>query len=306
MTESRRWTDVVRWLATRKPIEWPTSVEVQPQKIPTERVMGHDLRVTFINHSTVLFQTEGLNFLTDPIWSKRCGPFGMVGPKRVCAPGVNLEDLPPIDYVLISHNHYDHLDLPTIKRLQRAHDPIFCIGEGNRRWLARRGVARVEEFGWWQDLRINPDVTITFVPAKHYTRRGVFDSNRTLWGGFVVTGEQGAVYFAGDTGFGPHFDEIRTFFGEIRLALLPIGAYSPRWFMGPFHTSPDDAVQAHQNLDASMSIGVHYGTFQLSDEAYDAPVTELKSALKRRRVSPDHFRVLEPGQGLDVPTRIGQ
>lgn len=297
----RRLGEVLRWLATRKPIEWPRYVDMPQWKIPTQRVQGADLRATFINHSTVLLQTEGFNFLTDPIWSRRAGPMGIMGPKRVRNPGVRLEDLPPIDYVLISHNHYDHLDLATVRRLQRLHDPLFCVGEGLRRWFERRGVFKVQEFGWWEDLRINPDVTITFVPAEHYARRGFFDHNRTLWGGFVVTGEKGAIYFAGDTGFGSHFEEIRNFFGIIRLALLPIGAYAPRWFMRPVHMSPDDAVKAHQILKANTSIGIHFGTFQLSDEAFDDPIKDLKSALVRYKVSPDQFRLLDQGQGFEAP-----
>lgn len=298
----RRWRELLRWLVTRKPIQWPEALAVEPKKIASERVYGSDLRVTFINHSTALIQTEGFNFLTDPIWSKRAGPMGLIGPKRVHSPGVRIEDLPPIDYVLISHNHYDHLDIATVKRLQRLHDPLFCVGHGLRRWLGRRGVTRVEEFSWWQSLRINPDVTITFVPAQHYARRGLFDHNRTLWGGFVVTGEKGAIYFAGDTGLGPQFEEIRDYFGVVRLALLPVGAYSPRWFMRKVHMSPDDAVIAHKALRAAASIGIHFGTFHLSDEGYDDPAKELKSALTRHKVPPEAFRLLYPGEGFDVPT----
>lgn len=299
-----RWRDLLRWLTTRKPIEWPDQVEVEQRKVERDRVYESDLSVTFINHSTVLIQTEGLNFLTDPVWSQRAGPFGLIGPKRVRAPGVQLVDLPPIDYVLISHNHYDHLDLNTARWLQKHRDPLFCVGQGMQRWLARRGITRVEEFSWWQDLRINPDVTITFVPARHYTRRGLFDHNRSLWGGFVITGEGGAIYFAGDTALCSYFEEIRNFFGVIRVALLPIGGYSPRWFMNSVHMSPDDAVKAHQMLYAAMSIGVHFGTFQLSDEGFEDPMKELKSALRRYKVPSEQFRLLEPGEALEVPSTM--
>lgn len=296
-----RWLEVLRWLMTRKPIDWPDTLTIDPKPVASERVYGSDLRITFVNHSTVLIQTEGYNFLTDPIWSKRAGPLGLIGPKRVHVPGVRIEDLPPIDFVLISHNHYDHLDIATVKHLQRLHDPLFCVGQGLRCWLGRRGIFRVQEFNWWQDMRVSSDVTITFVPAQHYARRGLFDHNRTLWGGFVINGERGAVYFAGDTGLGPHIEEIRSFFDTIRLALLPVGAYSPRWFMRTVHMSPDDAVIAHKKLEAISSIGIHFGTFHLSDEGLDDPAKELKSALIRHKVAPEGFRLLEPGEAFDAP-----
>lgn len=303
-SRARGWVDVLRWLTTRRPVDWPKNVPIVPQKIPVERVFGAELRVTFINHATVLIQTEGLNFLTDPIWSRRAGPMGMIGPKRVRAPGVRLEDLPKIDYVLISHNHYDHMDLPTIKKLQKAHDPQFFVGRGNSRWLHRQGVRRVTDLNWWQEVQLTPDVKVTFVPAQHYARRGLLDHNKTLWGGFVIKGSCGAIYFAGDTGLGGHFEEIGAYCGEVRVALLPIGAYSPRWFMAPVHMSPDDAVKVHQLLQAVTSIGIHFGTFHLSDEGFDDPAKELKSALRRHKVSPDAFKILEPGEGFDVPESI--
>ncbi len=299
----RGFRDLLHWLMHRKPIEWPTYVASESQKVLFDYVKDGQLRVTFINHSTFLIQANGLNILTDPIWSKRAGPWGILGPKRVIDPGVRFEDLPKIDVVLISHNHYDHLDLPTLKRLQGTHNPQFLVGKGNKTFLERQGIQHVQEFVWWEEQVLEKGPKITFVPAQHFSRRGLLDHNKTLWGGFVIQfqGDAGVIYFTGDSGFGPHFQQIKDYCGDIRLALLPIGAYSPRWFMAPVHLSPDDAAKVHQLLNPIISIGMHFGTFQLADEGYDDPANELRSALRRYKILPDRFRLIEPGHGLDVP-----
>ncbi len=290
-----------KWMWTRKPGPWLDWIANPPAEPLPERVGPGELRVTFVGHSTVLIQMDGLNILTDPFWSERIGPVGFIGPKRHRAPGVRFEDLPPIDVVLIGHNHYDHMDMPTLERLAAVHHPLFLTGLGNAALLTARGIDRVREMDWWQNEKLAEDVTANFVPARHFSGRGLCDRNRSLWGGFVIQGPAGTVYFSGDTGMGPQFEEIRKKFGRPRLALLPIGAFRPRWFMGPVHLSPDEAVEAHQILGAGTSLAVHFGTLRLGDDGQFEPVEELFRSLGERGVSAARFWVLEPGQGRAVP-----
>jgi L-ascorbate metabolism protein UlaG (beta-lactamase superfamily) len=197
-----------------------------------------------VNHSTVLVQIDGLNLLTDPVWSDRVGPASWLGVKRLREPGLRIEDLPPIDAGLLSHNHYDHLDLPTLRRIEERFRAPVITGLGNAEFLRRKGIPGGVDLGWWEDHVLAPGVRVTAVPAAHFSGRGLFDRDRTLWCGFVVEGPSGRVYYAGDTGWGPHFAEVRARFGPVRLALLPIGAYRPRWFMKPVHVDPFEAVAA--------------------------------------------------------------
>jgi L-ascorbate metabolism protein UlaG (beta-lactamase superfamily) len=267
---------------------------------PPERVDGDRLLVTFINHSTVLMQTGGLNILTDPIWSMRASPVSWSGPKRHTAPGVRLDDLPPIDIVLLSHNHYDHCDIPTLRRLAVRYSPRIITSLGNTALLESKGIGRGVDLDWWQDADLSDALRVTAVPAEHFSGRGLGDRNRTLWCGFVIEGSGGPIYFAGDTGYGPQFDEIASRFAPPRLALLPIGAYLPRWFMSPVHMGPDEAVRAHQALKASASLGIHIGTFALADDGEDEPVEELKEELKKAGIPGDRFRALKPGESWEV------
>jgi L-ascorbate metabolism protein UlaG (beta-lactamase superfamily) len=259
------------------------------------------MRVTFVNHSTVLVQMDGINVLTDPIWSERCSPVSFAGPRRVVAPRLRFDELPPIDVVLVSHNHYDHLDLPTLRRIADERRPRILVPRGNKRTLDRRGVDGAEELDWWQSANVRDGVEVHAVPAQHFSGRGFFDRDRALWAGFVVTGPAGAVYFAGDTGFGPHFGEIRERFGPPRLALLPIGAYRPEWFMSRVHTSPDEALRAHEILDAGVSVGIHFGTFRLADDGQDEPAERIATLLKERQGPEPRFWVLGFGESRDVP-----
>jgi L-ascorbate metabolism protein UlaG (beta-lactamase superfamily) len=259
------------------------------------------MRVTFVNHATVLIQQDGLNVLTDPIWSRRASPFSWIGPPRHRPPGLRFEDLPPIDVVVVSHAHYDHLDLPTLKRLQQAHRPRFFVGLGVKEVLARAGIAPVTELDWWQSETLSPTVELRAVPAQHFANRGLFDRDRILWVGWVVKGPAGLAYFAGDSGAGPHFQEIRQRLGPVRLAVLPIGAYLPRWFMRRVHQSPAEAVAAADALGASTSVGIHFGTFALADDGQDEPPAALAAALSSRPTTPPRFWVLGFGEGRPVP-----
>lgn len=259
------------------------------------------MRVTFVNHATALLQMDGVNILTDPIWSERCSPVSFAGPKRAVPPGLRLEQLPPIDVILVSHNHYDHLDLPTLRRLAAEHSPRILVPTGNRPLLERAGVGGADELAWWKSVVVADGVRIAAVPARHFSGRGFFDRNRSLWAGFVISGPAGSAYFAGDTGFGPHFQEIRGRFGSPRVAFLPIGAYRPEWFMSRVHMSPDEALRAHRILGAGTSVGVHFGTFRLADDGQDEPPARIE-ALLRDEVGPrPRFWILGFGEGRDVP-----
>ncbi len=256
---------------------------------------GSELRTTLVNHSTVLLQQRGSNILTDPIWSERASPLSRIGPRRRRRPGVSLEDLPPIAAVLISHNHYDHLDLPTLRRLAARGDSTYIAPAGVGRLLRSQKLGLVHELDWGESFSL-ADFTIHSVPAMHFSGRGILDRNMTLWCGYVIECQERFVYFAGDTAFGAHFAEIREKFGSPHLALLPIGAYEPRWFMSPIHMAPDEAVRAHEILAAKTSIAIHQGTFQLSDEGIDTPKKQLIACAQH-----ESFLVLNNGQFVDIP-----
>jgi L-ascorbate metabolism protein UlaG (beta-lactamase superfamily) len=259
------------------------------------------MRATFVNHATVLVQHDGVNVLTDPIWSERCSAVQWAGPARHHAPGVSLEALPPIDVVLISHNHYDHLDVDTLSALATRDDPMLVVPLGNGPTVEGLGFSRVVELDWREQVEV-AGLQVRGEEVRHFSSRGLFDRNRSLWMGFTVEGaEGGRWYFAGDTGFGKHFAETGAARGPYRLALLPIGAYGPRWFMGPIHMDPDQAVQAHQVLGAQTSVGVHFGTFRLTNEGQDAPVTELAEARRARGLADEAFVALQPGEAVEVP-----
>ena len=279
IARERHLTDYVQWLVQREPGRWETWVDRPPGPPPPLRVDGTALQATPINHSTVLIQTAGLNILTDPIWSHRASPFSFIGPDRHVPPGIRFEDLPPIDAVLISHSHYDHMDLPTLKRLWERDQPRIFVGLGNRGTLEAAGIGGAVETDWWQSHVLAPGVRVHGVPAQHWTSRGLFDRNRTLWLGYVVETPGGDVFFAGDTGFGPHFAAIGARFPNLRLALLPIGAYLPRWFMKPVHMNPSEAVAAWRTLGAEHALGIHYGTFRLAEEGQQQPIADLAAAL---------------------------
>jgi len=287
--------DVLRWKLTSWPAPSPRTVaDVVPSQ-PPHRVEGSALRVTLINHSTVLLQQHGVNILTDPIWSERASPLSWIGPRRHRKPGVSWEDLPPIDIVLLTHNHYDHLDLPTLRRLAARGDSTFLVPIGCSRLLRSQRIGPAHELDWGQSLSL-AGFTFHCVPAMHFSGRGIFDRNLTLWCGYMIESSERLIYFAGDTAFGPHFAQIREKFGSPHLAFLPIGAYEPRWFMSPVHMAPDEAVKAHEILGAGTSIAIHHGTFQLADESVDTPKQQLLDCAPS-----DPFLALNNGQFVDTP-----
>jgi len=278
---------------------WRPFTDTPPGPPPPSCVDGGRLRVTFVNHSTVLLQMDGWNVLTDPTWSERAAP--VVGARRRRPPGLRFEDLPPIDVVLISHDHHDHLDLPTLARLQDAWHPAVYTGLGNAAFLARYGIRAARELDWWQSAGLGPGVVVTAVPARHMSGRSLFGRDRTLWCGFVLSGPSGSVYFAGDTGWGSLFAPIGEAFPNLRLALLPIGGFRPAWYMREQHMGPEDAVAAHRVLGAATSVPIHFGTFPNAADGETEPAATLRDVLARSPDVAPHFVILDNGESLEVP-----
>jgi L-ascorbate metabolism protein UlaG (beta-lactamase superfamily) len=292
--------DLLRWMRGRKPGSWRRWIASRPGPKPPARVDGASLRATFVNHSTVLLQTEGLNILTDPVWSYRISPVGFAGPARHRDPGIRFDDLPAIDCILISHNHYDHFDVSTLRLLAaRNRDAAVFCPLGLEQKLRRIGFSQVQELDWWQTQPWR-GMQIHCVPAQHFSARTPFDRNRTLWCGWMMEGPHGNLYFAGDTGFGGLFAAIRERFPAVRLALLPIGAYEPEWFMGPVHMTPEQAIAARAIVNARSAMGIHFGTFALADDSETGPVERLRQALQGREDA-GQFLVLEEGEGRSMP-----
>jgi L-ascorbate metabolism protein UlaG (beta-lactamase superfamily) len=285
-------TAVPRMMRTPR-TPWPARLEVLPQRPPA--LDGAAAVVTFIGHSTFLIQTASGNIVTDPMYSDRAGPLNRIGPRRVREPAVRFDDLPEISTVLLSHNHYDHCDLSTLRRLARRYDPLVITPLGNASLVRSAGIRRIEELDWWQSSE-SEGLPVTLTPARHFSARTPWDRNRALWGGFVVTVGNRRLYFAGDTAYTDAFVEIRRRFGPIDLALLPIGAYEPRWFMRAVHMDPEEAVQAFLDLEATEAIGMHFGTFQLTAEGIDDPLRGLEQWCEERNVARSSFRALEFGE----------
>ena len=297
--QARSFMDLPKWWWQRMILgqgeRWPKSVPAsQVPRLPAEIAEG-DVAATFIGHATFLLQFTGLNLLTDPVFSERASPLSWAGPKRVRPPALSLTQLPRIDIVLVSHNHYDHLDLPTLRWLAQKHRPLVVTSLRNKTWLEKRGVPNVVELDWWQSHRVSVDFEVTGTPAHHFAARWPWDRCETLWGGFMIRTAHGSIFFCGDSGWAGHFAEIRQRLGAPDLALLPIGAYDPRWFLEPVHLNPDEAVRAHRALGARQSIAMHYGTFQLTNEGIDAPLHALAAARIAHGVGEKDFIALEFG-----------
>lgn len=288
--------DIMRWMLTRNQAKWKEEKTVR-KSLPSSMVEGSRLLVTFVNHSTVLIQTAGVNILTDPIWSERASPFSFVGPKRFSQPGVDFDKLPPINIVLLSHNHYDHMDIPTLRRIQQVHAPRVYMALGNEHNVASAGIKRPKVMDWWDTDRYSETLTIHCTPSQHFSGRGIGDRDHALWCSFVIDTPGGRIYFGADTGFGGHFVDVQKRFHDFRLALLPIGAYEPRWFMSPVHMNPDEAVEAHRILDPSMSIAIHHECFSLADEPQYEPRERVEKLAREKQLN---FIVPRNGQTIEV------
>lgn len=256
---------------------------------------------TWIGHATVLLQVGGLNILTDPMFSERASPLSWIGPKRKTPPAMRIEELPRIDAVIVSHNHYDHLDLPTLRALdkQAGGPPLFLMPLGVGDWLKRQGIANVQQLDWWQSHPVGSS-HLHFVPVQHWSARGLFDRFETLWGGWVIEsqadGKPFKAFFTGDTGYSKDFIDIHRRFGDFDFAMIPVGAYEPRWFMKPQHVNPEEAVQIHRDLRARRSLGIHWGAFELTDEALDEPLSALQAALVSAKLIGEPFVTTPLGQ----------
>jgi L-ascorbate metabolism protein UlaG (beta-lactamase superfamily) len=317
-----------RFIGSSERVQWPEQVPVVPT-VPPRRVEGSAMLVTWIGHASVLVQTAGLNILTDPIWSERSSPFSFAGPKRVRAPGIRFEDLPKIDLVLVSHNHYDHLDLPTLKRLWERDRPVVVTSLGNDTILRRAGIgdrrARtdcgrcpgVEALDWGGETfvqgptmeawKLNPTgpapvAQVQVLRSHHWGSRWGTDRNRALWSAFAVRMPGGSFFFAGDTGFGDgSWADEAAQLGPYRLAILPVGAYEPRDVMQANHMDPDEAVRVFEKLKPRMALGMHWGTFQLTFEGIDDPPRRLAAAKRARGVAPGRFVTTEVGKTFRIP-----
>lgn len=294
LKEERGLWDVLKWKIQGGVSKWPESVPNVTYPMPV-LAEGKKANFTFINHATFLIQTPGVTFLTDPVFSERVSPLTWAGPKRVRLPGITLDNLPTIDVVLISHNHYDHMDAESLKQIDARFHPLFLVPLGDEKRLKEWGIQNVKEMDWWEEFKVK-EATITFTRVQHWSNRSLTDKNESLWGGYMVSTSQLKFYFGGDTGYADHFKETFSRLGAPDVSLLPIGAYAPRWFMNLHHMNPEEAVKAHLELQSKYSLPMHFGTFQLTNEGYDEPVLELKQALEKLKVSSENFPVMDQGQ----------
>jgi L-ascorbate metabolism protein UlaG (beta-lactamase superfamily) len=253
--------------------------------------------LTWIGHATFLLQLDGVNILTDAHLTGRASPLGFAGPRRVVAPAMDFRDLPHIDAVVISHNHYDHLDRETVKRLaaQAAGSPRFFVPLGLKPWFAGHGIRAVSEQDWWDETQFR-ELNFTLVPVQHWSARTPWDRDKTLWGGWVIEQPRFRFFFAGDTGYSPDFKDIGQRFGSFDLAAIPIGGYEPRWFMSIMHVNPEEAVKIHRDLRARRSVAMHWGTFILTDEPLDEPPHRLAAARRAAGISPEEFFLMKHGE----------
>jgi N-acyl-phosphatidylethanolamine-hydrolysing phospholipase D len=296
------FADFLRWKLGHVPAEEPAVTPAQiipyvPDIVaPDYQHIYHPdpakIQITWIGHSTFLIQVEGINILTDPIFNSKSSPLG-IGFERKSPPGVPFDRLPPIQAVLISHNHYDHLDLYTVKKL--GNSPKYYIPLKLGQWFRDQKITNYVEMDWW-DASMFKGIRIVSIPSQHFSRRTAWDGNKTLWAGWVLETKRGKILFAGDTGYSPHFKEIRVKLGPMRLAFLPIGSYRPRWFMKTIHMDPPDAVSAHKDMQAQQSIAMHWGTFFIADEPLGEPPLYLKKVMKEASMAEDSFLIMKFGE----------
>ena len=297
--------EVLRWQfgRHRQRATWPDWAPSPHADTPPVRLDGDKARLAFVGHASWLIQTAGLNILVDPVWSMRASPLSFAGPRRHNDPGIAFEALPPIDVVLVSHGHYDHLDTPTLSRLAATFAPRVITPLGNDTAMKEADPAiRAEAFDWHDRVELGNGVAATLVPTRHWSARGLFDRNKALWASFVLETPVGKIYVVCDSGYGEglHFRRVGKAHGPLKLAILPIGAYEPRWFMRDQHMNPSDAVNALSDCGAEQALAHHHGTFQLTDEPIDEPAIKLGEALDQARIPRERFVALKPGQVVEI------
>lgn len=297
--------EVLRWqLGGRgQRADWPDWVPNPYADTPPQRVEGDNVRLSFVGHVSWLVQAGGLNILVDPVWSSRVSPVSFAGPKRHNDPGIAFEKLPKIDVVLVSHGHYDHLDIATLSRLAKNFAPRVVTPLGNDVTMRSADSSiKAEAFDWHDRVELGGGIAVTLVPTRHWSARGMFDRNKALWASFVLETPAGKIYVVCDSGYGDggHFRRVAEKHGPLRLAILPIGAYEPRWFMRDQHMNPEDAVKALADCGAQAALGHHHGTFQLTDEAIDAPAKALVEALDAAKLPQERFVAMQPGQVVEI------
>jgi len=268
--------DMVRWMRSeQEPII--TKIEISSEWKSID-LYNNDNYAIWIGHSTFLIKKEGLTILTDPIFSDRASPFGFIGPKRLMPPAISISELPKIDVITISHNHYDHLDISSLRNLSKLYpETLFFIPAGDKRLLEKNNIKNVHEFKWWNSFKLK-DFEFTFTPVKHWSKRGLFDRNKSLWGGWFIQHDDYSIYHAGDTGYSNDFIETKLRLGAPKYAFIPIGAYDPEWFMSDSHVNPEEAVQIMLDLEAEKGFGMHWATFTLTDEDTIEPKVRLENA----------------------------
>lgn len=299
--KSRTLFDAIKWLLSRKPKPWPKqTVSIKTVKPDPIYLFKDKIKVTFVGHSTFLIQTDSFNILTDPVWADYAGPTRLLSVKRMKNPGVILEEVPKLDLILLTHNHYDHMDKKTLTYFAKRDNPLIVTSMGIAKDLVKCGFTHVKELEWWQKVDLWNGCSVELVPAQHFSGRYIIDSNKSLWGGFILQIGEKQIYYAGDTGYGSHFKTIKEKFPHIDIAFLPIGIYEPSWFMSYVHMSPLDAVRAHIDLLPQISIGMHFGTFRLADESIDDPIKDLAKANSMLNVKSEAFVAIEEGKWLEI------
>jgi len=292
VANEKTFSDFLKWSFSN---ESPERVAIETSDAWKVLDLEKESYILWIGHASFLINLDGTTILTDPIFSRRASPVGIFGPKRLIPPALNITDLPKIDLVTISHNHYDHLDINSLVKISKKNpDAQFLVPQGDKKILTKRGIENVSEFLWWENSTIK-NLTMTFTPVQHWSARGLGDRNESLWGGWFFETSGFNLFHAGDTGYSNDFLMTKKKLGSPEYALIPIGAYSPEWFMAENHVNPKDALQIAIDLDAKKSIGMHWGTFILTDEAVTEPPQLLEFALKERGLPKDYFVTLKPG-----------
>ncbi len=308
--KEKNFSTLMKWRRERRKLKIPPVESYTFPSATNDTAFLRDNRsintFTWIGHATALVQINGVNILTDPHFSLRASPVQWKGPKRSMPPGISMDELPEIDIVIMSHDHYDSLDLKSISKLANrkgGERTLFAVPLGLGQWFRERGAVNVVEFDWWQSYQYSgqyAEAEVIAVPAQHWSKRYPLFRNRTLWAGWVIRVKGFTFYFAGDTGYAPIFQSIGERYGPMDLAAIPIGAYEPRWFMKDMHMNPEEAVKVHKDVKSKLSIAIHWGTFVLTDEPLDEPPVRLREALKNEGISGSDFKVLKHGETIFI------